>query len=398
MLSFVNIGRHNLAQPEACARQEAVRLLEAGQQQVERLLDRGQRVVAAPQVAEHVRRLFSDIARAGRHASGRDAANPRRIVSRAWPSSSAAMIKSVPPCTSVVANERRGTWAVTRSSAEGLKSTLVLAALQQALRREATTSRRESTSSQLAQRGDVVGVTARGVIRQRRSALRSGCSPAGRCLWRHSARPNWARTALSRTVPSAQPPGRHEPGRGGGRCTCAGAHKGPLPRGDMTPPCSVTEGDFHVANPKTAASGIYNSWPVVPAASKRLLQAARDLPAVLDRPRPLFIQPARALDRSRMPRLVRAEQRERPPPEGTAAPDACVRGTHVVVVIALFAPAEHNPADPRAESHCRWTTDRWTVARLPAPTARLLTRTLNETRRPSDLNQTVARRHGVPGQ
>ncbi len=53
------------------------------------------------------------------------------------------------------------------SPEERLKSTLVLAALQQALQREATTARRNSTSLQMAQRDDVVGVTARGVIRQR---------------------------------------------------------------------------------------------------------------------------------------------------------------------------------------------------------------------------------------
>jgi hypothetical protein len=41
-----------------------------------------------------------------------------------------------------------------QSSEKQLKSTLVLAALQQALRREATTSRRNSTSSQMAQSSD----------------------------------------------------------------------------------------------------------------------------------------------------------------------------------------------------------------------------------------------------
>ena len=35
-----------------------------------------------------------------------------------------------------------------------------------------------------------------------------------------------------------------------------------------------------------------------------LLEPARDLPAVLDRPHPLLIEPARPFDRGQVPRLV----------------------------------------------------------------------------------------------
>ena len=60
---------------------------------------------------------------------------------------------------------------------------------------------------------------------------------------------------------------------------------------------------------------------------QRLLEPARDVPAVLDRPHPLVIEPARPAHRGQMPRLLGpdlARAAHRPVPASTAA-SACVR-------------------------------------------------------------------------
>ena len=50
-----------------------------------------------------------------------------------------------------------------------------------------------------------------------------------------------------------------------------------------------------------------NAHDPLAGGQQRLLEPARDLPAVLDRPHPLLIEPARPLDRGQVPRLVRVD-------------------------------------------------------------------------------------------